>query len=116
MVTYDDAKLVMRILQWAAQTGADEAFTEIYSDTFNPETVSYKDPAVRKVLNLGETIGTFVKQGVLSRDLVYDLWAIDLSWKRVGPAALRHREEVGEARMYENYEALAKGLRVPAAV
>lgn len=28
-------------------------------------------------------------------------------WGRVGPAAIRNREQLGEPRLYENFEALA---------
>lgn len=114
--TYDDAQLVVQIMQWAALEKMDEAFARIHDKTFDPETATMEDAAVRKVLNYGEMVGTFVKQGVLDKGLVYDMWALDMTWKRVGPAALRHRQELGESRMYENFEALAKGAPVPAGV
>ena len=115
MATHEDAALVVQILQWGAQMGVEEALSTIYSDDFDPEAAQAGDPAVRKVLYFGETIGTFVKQNVLDRDLVQDLWAIEMSWKRVAPAALRLREHAGEPRLYENYEALAR-QRVAAGV
>ena len=116
MVTYDDASLVVQLLQWGSQMGLDEALAEIFEDDFDADAAKGSDPAVRKVLYWGETIGTFVKQGVLNRDLVYDLWAMEFSWKKVGPAALKIREKAGEPRLYENYEALAKAARVTAGV
>ena len=116
MATREDATLLVQIMQWAAISGLDEALGKIFSDDFDPETAKANDPAVRKVLNLGETVGTFVKQGLLDRDLVHDLWAMQLTWKRVGPAALKARERIGEPRMFENVEALARSAPVPAGV
>jgi hypothetical protein len=57
---------------------------------------------------MGETVGTFVKQNLLSSELVHDLLWVDGLWARVGPAALQAREHAGEPRLYENFEALAK--------
>ena len=111
--TKDDAALMVQILQWGSAMGIEEALGAVFSDDFNPETASETDPHVRKVLYYGEAIGTFVKQGLLDRGLVLDLFAMEFSWKRVAPAALRVRERSGEPRMYENYEALV-GSRVPA--
>ena len=108
MATHEDAALVAQLLQWSAQNGLDDALLTIFSDNFEPETVTTQDPAVHKVLGFGEVVGTFVKQNVLDRDLVHDLWAMEYSWKRVGPAALKLREKTGEPRLYENFEALVR--------
>jgi hypothetical protein len=45
--------------------------------------------------------------GVLNQDLVLDLWWVAGLWARVGPAATKDRERIGQARLYENFEALA---------
>ena len=108
MATREDATLLIQVLQWGAQMGSDEAFAHIYSDDFDPQSVDGHNPYVRKALNFGETIGTLVKHGLLDRELVLDLWAIESSWERLAPAALKARERTGEPRMFENYEALAK--------
>ena len=44
---------------------------------------------MRKMLSFGEVVGTLVKQGVLNRDLVVDLWWVAGLWARVQPAAER---------------------------
>jgi len=108
MASKDDASLMVQILQWGSLMGVEDALHTIFSDDFDPAEASAEQTAVRKVLYFGEAIGTFVKQGVLDRDLVLDLFAIRFSWQRVGPAALRVRNETGEPRMYENYQALAE--------
>jgi hypothetical protein len=79
----------------------------IFSDDFDAETAEFHDGAVRTVLVFGESLGTLVKHDVLSRELVEDwLWVQGL-WDRVGPAARKARERLGEQRLYENFEALA---------
>lgn len=106
--TYDDAKLVVQLLRWGAEMDLSEAIGKVVSDDFDPETANANDSSIRTLLHFGETVGTFVKQGVLDRGLVEDLWWIEGIWARVGPAAVRQREKIGEPRLYENFEALAR--------
>jgi hypothetical protein len=107
--THQDAQLMIQIAQWSTSLGIDEALPLLFSDDFDPETASpERDPALRKVLMLGESIGTLTKHHLLSTELVYDWLWIEGLWSRVGPAALRQRERFGEPRLYENFEALAK--------
>jgi hypothetical protein len=106
--TYQDAELIVQILQWGSQMGVEDALSATHAEGFDPEKADANDPDIRKVLYFGEAIATFVKQNVLDRDLVLDLWAVHSSWRRVGPAALRERQRMGEPRLYENYEALAR--------
>lgn len=87
--------------------GLEEAVSTVFSEEYDPETASSEDPPVRAILSFGETVGTLVKQGVLDRGLVLDLWWVQGVWKRVGPAAVRRRQQLGEPRLYENFEALA---------
>jgi len=114
--TKEDATLLVQILQWGSTIGLGEAFAHIYSDDFEPDTADMRNPQVRTVLSFYEVVGTFVKQGLLDRGLVHDLWALEMSWKRVGVAALKAREHSGEPRLFENYEMLAKGAPTPAGV
>ncbi len=107
--TYEDANLVVQLLAWGNQLGLPEAVSTIMAESFDAESANADDPAVRALLLFGETVGTFVKQQVLDRGLVLDLWWVEGIWSRVGPAALRLREQMGEVRLYENFEALAAG-------
>jgi hypothetical protein len=109
MPTQQDAQLMMQILQWSSMSGGIEASVNLMSPDFDADRASALDKDVFTLLLLGETIGTFTKQGLLDTGLVYDLWAPALVWDRVGPAARRQREEVGEPRLWENFEALANG-------
>ena len=107
--TYDDANLVMQIVRWGTEMGLTDAVRVVLGDDFDPETASPDDPSVQKVLSFGEVVGTFVNQGVLDRGLVLDMWWIEGLWSRVGPAARRKREHLGEPRLSENFEKLAGG-------
>ena len=65
--------------------------------------------AISAVLNYYETIGTFVKQGLLDRGLVYDLLWVKGVWARVEPIAQEYRRKAGEPEIYANFERLAAG-------
>jgi hypothetical protein len=105
--TYEDAAVVLQLVRWGTEMGLDEAAHAVFSDGFDPESASIDHSDVRKLLHFGETVGTLVKHEILDRALVEDLWWIDGSWERVGPAARRERERLGQPRLYENFDALA---------
>ncbi len=104
----DDAVLMIQIAQWGTALGIQDAMPRLFSDVFDPDTAdAVDDDAVRTMLMFGEAIGTLTKHDLLSEELVKDWLWIEGIWARVGPAALRQREKAGEARLYENFEALA---------
>jgi hypothetical protein len=109
MATHDDAMLMMQILQWSTQAGVMDATMALMSPEFDPEAASVEDRNVFVALMMGETIGTFTKQGLLDRGLVYDLWAPGMVWGHVGPAAQKQRAQYGVPALWENFEALAAG-------
>ncbi len=107
MADREDAKLLVQIAQWGTGLGLEEAMQSIWADDFDPGSASVTDPMVSRLLTFGETIGTLTKNGLLDTDLVLDWLWVGGIWAKVGPAALRMREEVGMAELYENFEALA---------
>jgi hypothetical protein len=109
VATYDDANLIVQLVRWSTEIGLDDASHTLFAEGFEPESSSVDEPAVRKALTFGEVIGTLVKQGVLDRGLVLDLWWPSGTWARVKPSAVQERERLGEPRLYENFEALASG-------
>jgi hypothetical protein len=110
--TREDATLIVELAKWGSMIGLREASEAIWADDFDPETAEARDAHVRAMLTWYETIGTMVKNDVFDRDLVYDwLWVAGV-WERVGPAALRMREQT-VPQMFENFEALAVGQRQP---
>jgi hypothetical protein len=107
--TYEDANLIVQLLRWGTDLHLPEAVSALMADSYDADSATSDDPAVRSLLLFGETIGTLVKQDVLDRGLVLDLWWVEGMWNKVGPPALRLRERVGQPRLYENFEALAAG-------
>lgn len=107
--THEDAMLVVELAQWGTSMGLNDAIAAIWMDDFDVESAEASDANVRTILTFFETLATLVKNGLLNRDLVYDwLWAKG-AWERVGPAAVRAREQHGVSQLFENFEALAVG-------
>lgn len=105
--TKEDAQLIVQLTRWGTELKLEEAFQRVMADDFDSAAVSAREPEITRLLNFGETVGTLVKWGLLDRGLVLDLWWAQGAWERVGPAARRERERLHEARLYENFEALA---------
>lgn len=107
MANREDAALLVQLAQWGSTMGIEEAQQAIWAEGFDPETASTDDVLVSRILNWGETVGTLTKNGLLDTALVLDwLWVAGL-WSRVGPAAVKLRENHGVPELYENFEALA---------
>jgi hypothetical protein len=106
--TREDAQLMIQIAQWGTALGLPEAIPALFDESFDPDTAdALIDKPVRTALMFGESVGTLVKHGLLNAELVRDWLWVDGVWSRVGPAAVRQREKLGEPRLYENFEALA---------
>jgi len=108
--TYDDAALIVQLVRWGTELGLDEAMSAIMAEGFDAEAATADDPPVRAFLSFGETVSTLVKQDILNKELVLDLWWVEGLWSRVGPAAKKLRERLGEPTLFENFEALASGI------
>jgi hypothetical protein len=107
VATYEDAGLLVQLLRFGAEIGLDDAMSEIFKPTFDPEKAPKDDPNVRKVLFFGEAVGAMVKNNVLDPGLIRDVFWFDGLWSRVAPHALAAREESEEPSLYEHFEALA---------
>lgn len=111
---------MLQIAQWGAASGANEAANWIWSDQFIPDYAGFieKYPPgsdgfakVSRVCGWYETIGTLYKQGLINEELLFDWLAVYLVWDRVKGIALGQRAQLGEPRIYENFEALAEAQR-----
>jgi hypothetical protein len=106
--THHDAQLMVQLAQWGTTLGLQDAMSAVFDDTYDPAIAEVADRPVQVILTFGESVGALVKHDLFSRELLSDwLWIAGL-WARVSPAALRAREELGEPRLYENFEALAQ--------
>ena len=103
----EDGALLVQLAQWGTMLKIEEALQTLFSEDFDPETASWTDPLVSRLLQFGETVGTLTKNGLFDTALALDwLWVRGI-WQRVGPAAQKAREQAGEPALYENFEALA---------
>ena len=108
--TNEDAQLMLQLAQWGTALGIEDATAEILSESFDPQTAEpMANASVRKLLMYCESIGTLTKHGLLSAQLIDDWLWIDGLWARLGPSALKLREQHGEPRLYENFELMATG-------
>ena len=106
--TAEDAQLMVQLARWGTELGIEEMLPSLFDESFDPEVAdALSDRPVRTLLMFGESVGTLVKHGLLSYELVHDWLWVEGIWARVGPAALRLRERLGEPRLYESFEALA---------
>src|SRR5580698_3325142 len=93
--THDDAMLLVELGKWGTAMGLGDAVAAVWADGFDPESAEASDSNVRTILSFEEVVGTLVKNGLLNRELVYDMFWVAGVWGRVGPAALKAREKHG---------------------
>ena len=107
MADKGDATLIVQLAQLGTSMGLQPAMREVFGADFDPESANARDESVSILLNFGETVATLTKNGLLDNDLVLDWLWISGIWSKVGPAAIRARQESGVDQLYENVEALA---------
>jgi hypothetical protein len=114
--TATDAQLIVAMQHVDAISGAREGWHLLQSFDTPPTltqlrkrypAVSDEYQCVSSFLGSCETIGTFVKQGLLHEGLVHDLYWIAGAWRLSEKACKGLRKEAGEPRLFENFELLA---------
>lgn len=115
--TYQDASLMLQLAQWGAVSGTQEAFGWMWSDQFTPDYAEFRKQyppgteggiKLMKICGYYETLGTLWKHGLLNEELIFDWIAVSMVWERVKNIPLGLRQDAGNPRLYENFEALAK--------
>ena len=115
--THQDATLLLQLVQLHSTTGLSEAMNWVWSDHFILDYDNFikKYPAgcyenikVSKICGHFETIGTLWKHKLINEELLFDWFAIAMVWDSVKGFALGVRQESGEPRIYDNFEAMAK--------
>ena len=118
--TYQDATLLLQFAQWGDSTGVNTAIYWVLSELFVPDYAEFvkKYPPgseeyenVSKILGWFETLGTLYKHGLFNGELLFDWMAVNLVWERIKGFALGLREQWGEPRLWENFEAMAKAQK-----
>jgi hypothetical protein len=117
---YQDATLMLQLAQWWATSGQNEAMNWMWSDQFIADYADFvkKYPPgsegfanASKICGWLETVGTLYKHELFNEELLFDWLTIGLVWDRIKGFALGCREQTGEPRMYENFEAMAKAQK-----
>ena len=111
-----EAQLIVQMATNDAITGANHGYAVLYDFDVPPTlgqlrkkypTDSATYGHVMAFLGSCEMTATFVKQGLLSEDLVNDLYWVAGAWRVAGKLCKALRKEGGEPRLYENFELLA---------
>jgi len=114
--TQQDAQLLVSMFNGPLALRAQDGLTTLYGydepptwEQFDRDHPHGTEEArcVSALLNLNEEIATFVKHGLLDRDLVFDLLWVQGAWERCASIALHYRETAGEPEIYANFERLA---------
>lgn len=122
--TREDAQLLVQLATLFAQSGIGEATSWIWSDEFVSEYDEFKEKYppgsnerghLMRASGYYETVGTLWKHKLISEELLFDWLLLEPLWNRMKPILVGMREEMGDPRLFENYEAMA-GASVPARV
>jgi hypothetical protein len=117
--TYEDATIMLQLARWGAEVGNPKAFRFLWSDKFIEDYASFtekypqgtkENQYLNQICGWYETIGALWVNGLFNEKLIGDWLAVDMVWQRVKGFALGVREQVGNPRIYEHFEALAKKL------
>jgi hypothetical protein len=111
-----EAQLLVQIMHMDAVSGANAGWL-LLTEFETPPTLaqlrkrhqrsSAEYRQISAFLMSCETIGTFVKQGILGEGLVNDLFWVTGAWAKSEKICKGMRKEAGEPRIFENFEALA---------
>ncbi|MGH3082306.1 MAG: DUF4760 domain-containing protein [Gaiellaceae bacterium] len=120
--TREDAQLLVQLATLFAESGVREASSWVWSDEFvsDHDEFNKKYPPgstgfdrLMTAAGYYETIGTLWKHKLISEELLFDWLLIEPLWNRIKPVLVGIREEMGESRLFENFEAMAEAS-VPA--
>ncbi len=119
--THEDAQLLVQLARLNVASGCPEAGDFMWSDAFISDYDEFKAKFpigskefgyIRTLAGFYETVGTLVKNELINEDLVLDWLAVHMVWNRLEGLLTGMRDEAGEPRLWENFQALA--ARVPA--
>jgi len=115
--TYQDADIMLKMAQLGVDMNLGELTGWLYSDEFDPDYAEFSkkyapdsDQAnkIRTLLIWYETLGTLYKHELFNGELLFDWVLVKAPWERLKSFALAQRQESGNPRIFENFEALAK--------
>jgi hypothetical protein len=115
--THQDATVLLKLYEFGGDPHLQEAWKFIFSDDFIDDYQAFisKYPATSDQHDYFfhysawfELLGTLWKHKLISEALLFDWILVPPRWQRVEKLIAGYREESGEPRMYENFEAMAK--------
>ncbi len=118
--TYQDASLMLQLAQWGSTMGLQQALNWVWSDQFVTDFAQFQEKyppgsdgyaSASKVCGWYETLGTLYKYSLFNEELLFDWLLVSAVWDRLEGFALGLRELVGDPRLYENFEAMAKAQK-----
>jgi hypothetical protein len=121
--TKEDAQLLVQLARLGADMNLGDASGFLWSDDFVEDYEEFKQKfpsgsdgakLLGSIAGFYETVATLVKNDLISAELIHDWLGSDLIWRRVEKILIGQRDESGEPRLWENFEALA-AARVAAA-
>jgi hypothetical protein len=120
--THEDADVLLRLAQLAVLQNMQEAGDFVWRNDFPTDFAQFREKFPKgersqgegllvRYLKWFETAGTLCRNGLFSADLLFDWLALTVAWDRVKGIALGLREEMGDPRMWENFEYMAERQR-----
>jgi pyruvate/2-oxoglutarate dehydrogenase complex dihydrolipoamide acyltransferase (E2) component len=114
-----DAQVMIALYEAQAAQKITEVMGYIWSDDFPMDFKAFRErfdrgsnsteeQDIHRILAYFETIGTLYRNNLISEDLLFDWLAVDMVWGRVKGFVAGFRRETGSARMYENFEYMAR--------
>ena len=79
-----------------------------FRESFPQGSNSTEERSVHRALGHFETIGTLYRNNLISEDLLFDWLAVDQLFARVKGFVLGVRREIGQPRIFENFEYMAR--------
>jgi len=113
--TQKDAELLLQVISLMNDEEGKEAFRWFQEelDIKNYKKFKEKYPKgsqgfryLNVILRNWEMLATFVVNGLISEDLVFDMYWVKYVWDKVEPIVHGIREESKQPRLYENFEVL----------
>jgi hypothetical protein len=115
--TKEDARLIVDLARLYIESESNKAAALFWSEDFprNPEEFRQRYPLssdearqVFAALGFFETVATLWKHELIDGELLLDWLSVGGAWGRLREIALDMREQAGEPRLWENFEALAQ--------
>lgn len=117
--TYEDANVVLQLARWWSEAGYLDATSFLWSDEYEEDFEAFQkkypwgtqeQKYATLICSWNETLAALWVNGLLNEKLISDWIAVDMVWARIKNYALGIREQSGNPRMYEHFEALVKAI------